>query len=74
MTLDEAKRKHNNLRRHCEKKGIPFDLTLQQWIEAWGDKIAWRGFLQLQRIEPDKGFVVGNLRLGERPKAHAKAA
>jgi len=67
MNAQEALRKLNNLRRHCRRQGIPFDLTLRDWVEAWGDKIEQRGVLQLQRIELDKGFVVGNLRIGKRP-------
>lgn len=68
MTLDEAIRKHDNLRRHCEKRGIPFSLTLKQWVDAWGDKIAWRGVLQLRRIDKALGFAAGNVEVGERPK------
>lgn len=67
MKADVALRKLRNLRRHCREKGIPFELTLKDWVDAWGDQIEQRGALQLQRIEPDKGFVVGNLRIGRRP-------
>lgn len=73
MTLEEAQRKHNNLRKHCEKKGIPFSLTLKEWIDAWGDKIAWRGMLQLRRKDKLLGFVVGNVEVGERPKKNEAA-
>jgi hypothetical protein len=66
MTAGQAMRKWRNLQRHCAKKGIPFALTLKQWVDAWEDKIDQRGFLQLQRIEPAKGFVPGNLRIGRR--------
>lgn len=68
MTLDDAVRKHDNLRRHCKKLGIPFDLTLKDWVDAWGDKIAMRGVLQLRRIDKALGFVVGNVEVGEKPK------
>ncbi len=67
MTPDEAIRKHANLARHCKKRGIPFSLTLKQWVDAWGDRIEERGRLQLQRIEQDKGFIAGNVRIAERP-------
>lgn len=67
MTPDEALRKLNNLRRHCKKKGIPFNLTLKDWVEAWGDRIEARGVLQLQRRDKALGFVVGNVVVGVRP-------
>jgi hypothetical protein len=67
MNVQQAQCKLNNLRRHCRKNGIPFNLTLKDWVDAWGDQIQLRGVLQLQRIEPAKGFVVGNLRIGRRP-------
>jgi hypothetical protein len=67
MTVDEALQKLNNLRRHCKKKGIPFNLTLKDWVEAWSDRISEYGRLQLQRIEQDKGFVIGNIRIAARP-------
>jgi hypothetical protein len=72
MTPEEAIRKHDNLRRHCEARNIPFSLTLKDWVDAWGDKIAERGALQLQRIEKSKGFVVGNLTLAPPPQKASK--
>ena len=68
MTAEEALQKLDNLRRHCETRGIPFNLTLRDWVEAWGDKIEQRGDLQLQRIVKSLGFVTGNIKVGERPK------
>lgn len=67
MTPEEAIRKHDNLRRHCEARNIPFGLTLKDWVDAWGDKIAERGVLQLQRIEKSRGFVPGNVHVASRP-------
>lgn len=67
MTPEEVIRKHDNLRRHCEARSIPFSLTLKEWVDAWGDKIADRGVLQLQRIEKSKGFVPGNVQIAPRP-------
>jgi len=67
MTPEEAIRKHDNLRRHCEARNIPFSLTLKDWVDAWGDRIIDRGLLQLQRIEKSKGFVPGNVQIGPRP-------
>ncbi len=69
MTAEEAIQKLDNLRRHCETRGIPFNLTLKDWVEAWGDKIEQRGELQLQRIVKELGFVAGNIQVGEKPKA-----
>lgn len=69
MTAEEAIQKLDNLKRHCEARAIPFSLTLKDWVEAWGDKIDQRGTLQLQRIIKELGFVIGNVKIGERPKA-----
>ena len=71
MTAEEALQKLDNLRRHCETRGIPFSLTLKDWVEAWGDKIEQRGELQLQRKVKEHGFIAGNIKIGERPKKNA---
>lgn len=68
MTLEEAIKRHENLRKNCAKKQIPFSLTLKQWCDAWGDKAEFFGILQLQRIDRELGFVAGNVQVGEKPK------
>jgi hypothetical protein len=42
MTAGQAMRKWRNLQRHCAKKGIPFALTLKQWVDAWEDNVLSR--------------------------------
>lgn len=44
--------------------GVEYKLTFPQWVEAWGDKIIYkgRGKWALCRIDPTKGFTIDNVR------------
>lgn len=72
MTAEEALWKLDNLRRHCEKRGIPFSLTLKDWVDAWAENIDQRGRLQLRRIDKSLGFIAGNVEVGERPAKNTR--
>lgn len=67
MNIQQAKRKYKNKRNNCLDRGIPFTLTFQQWLEAWGNHSP-DGRLQLQRKDKALGFVIGNVEVGERPR------
>jgi len=68
MTPEQAIKRYENLRKNCAKKQIPFTLTLKQWCDAWEGKTEFFGILQLQRIDKEKGFIAGNITIGEKPK------
>ena len=59
----------------AEQRGIKFELTYEQWLAIWGDKIDDRGPFAHQfgmlRTRDEGGYEVGNVRIGS-PKENAQ--
>ena len=57
------------------QRGIKFDLTYEQWLAIWGDKIVDRGVCADQfgmlRTRDEGGYELGNVRIGS-PKENAQ--
>jgi hypothetical protein len=67
MDYEAAKLAYQNQRINAGKKRVPFDITFEQWCDIWAPHIHERGKLQLQRIEKERGYVPGNLRIAPAP-------
>jgi hypothetical protein len=70
MDIDVARHLFLLQKDSAVKKGVPFRLTLQDWMTVWGDKIDQRGSrpgdYYLERICKADGYVKGNLRITKR--------
>lgn len=71
MDYDKAYEAFKNQAVNARKKRVPFEITFKHWCDIWAPHIERRGELQLQRIEKHRGYVPGNLRIGERPRRAA---
>lgn len=65
---DVIRRKYSEHKASAKRRNIPFELTFEQWLEIWGDKIGQRGTganqLGMLRHRDEGGYTVGNVRLG----------
>lgn len=63
-SLEEA---YVNQKSSAKHRGISFDLTFDEWLDIWGDKIHLRGTgrdkLCMSRIGDKNGYSVGNVRI-----------
>jgi hypothetical protein len=67
MDLKTAKRKYDSHRANAGKRGIPFELTFDEWLGVWGDKLDRRGNHKDELVmcrNGDRGaYAVGNVRI-----------
>lgn len=72
--LRDAKRKYWSQRSGAARRGIGFDLTFEQWLMIWGDRLKDRGRaanqLGMCRTKDQGPYAVGNVRL-DTPKGNA---
>ena len=66
MTWEAAHRAYKILRDNVRKKRVPFEITFQDFVEAWGDQWSNRGRLHMYRKVREMGYVPGNLAIGPR--------
>ena len=70
-------RKYQSHRSNAKRRGIEFDLTYDEWLEIWGQKLEDRGRLSGQygmlRTRDEGGYTVGNVRIGT-PKENQQEA
>jgi hypothetical protein len=65
-------------KRNARKRGIPYELTFKQWLDAWGERILKRNrgkgddMLRLERIDKSMGYTVGNVHLAKRQTRQTK--
>lgn len=74
MDIEKAKRRYASHRNGAKKRGIGFELTFEEWLRVWGDKLDRCG------VAPDKfgmcrvmdrgPYAVGNVFIGT-PKRNA---
>jgi hypothetical protein len=64
--------------RNAAKRGISYELTFKQWLDAWGESILERNRgkgdnrLRLERIDKTQGYQVGNIHLTVRQTRQTK--
>ncbi len=61
-------RKYKSHQYNAKQRGIAFDLTYEQWLEIWGEKLEKRGVkagqLGMLRTRDEGGYSLGNVRIG----------
>lgn len=74
MDAQTAKRRFNQRKASAKRRGIGFELTFEQWLSVWGDKLDERGTRAHQYVMcrvMDKGpYALGNVSIGK-PKNNA---
>lgn len=62
------RQKYKEHRDSAKQRGISFDLSYEQWLEIWGDKIQERGVGANQygmlRRRDEGGYTAGNVYIG----------
>ena len=62
------KQRYNEHKSGAKARGIAFDLSYEQWVEIWGDRIHMRGVgadqFGMLRTRDEGGYTVGNVRVG----------
>ena len=68
MDTSKARSAYLSQKSNAARRGIEFHLTLEQWMEFWGDDLARRGpgryELGMQRPCDSGPYAVGNIRKG----------
>jgi hypothetical protein len=74
MELSEAKRRFSNHKSNAKRRGIGFELTFEQWMQVWGDKLDRMGTGRDQygmcRAMDSGPYAVDNVFIGS-PKRNA---
>lgn len=64
----QARRLYAGHKSGAKRRGIGFELTFEQWMGIWGDKLSQRGRrmdqLGMCRINDEGPYAVGNVYLG----------
>lgn len=72
--MNDAQRKYQNHKSKAKQRGIEFDLTFDEWMEIWGEKLQRIGTSSdsygMLRLRDEGGYSVGNVRIGS-PKENA---
>lgn len=70
MDEHQARAKYHAHKASAKSRGIDFDLTFDEWMEIWGDRLSLRGTragqLQMCRHRDEGGYTVGNVRIDTR--------
>ena len=70
--------KYNTHKANAKRREIPFELTYEQWLEIWGDKISLmgrkKGQLGMLRTRDEGGYSLGNVRIGTHKENTQEAA
>lgn len=61
-------KKYKKQKYNAKQRGIAFDLTYEQWLEIWGEKLEKMGVkagqLGMLRTRDEGGYSLGNVRIG----------
>ena len=75
--MDLQLQRYNQHKNGAEKRGVPFDLTFDEWKDIWDGKFHNRGRgsdqLGMLRTRDEGGYAKGNVRLGT-PKENQQEA
>lgn len=67
VDVKSAKKKYLAHAANAGQRGIPFNMTFDQWMSVWGDKlqnIGRRGYeLQMCRTRDSGPYAIGNVRI-----------
>jgi hypothetical protein len=70
MDETQARAKYHIHKGSAKARGIEFDLTFDEWMAIWGDRLSQRGTkpgqLQMCRHRDEGGYTLGNVRIDTR--------
>jgi hypothetical protein len=69
MELNKSKQQYHNHKARAKRKGIPFELTFDQWLKIWLDsghyyeKGTKRGQYVMSRYKDQGGYTINNVHI-----------
>ncbi len=77
MDRAEARDKYNRHKNSAKQRGIEFDLSFDEWLEIWGDRLSQRGKaahqFQMCRTRDEGAYRSGNVRIATAAENHSEA-